>query len=240
MTREKYRSIFISDTHLGASYSHPEYLNHFLKTIEVENLFLVGDIFDFWAMRKSVVWNKHSNNVVQKILKLSKETKIFYIVGNHDEALRKLFPITIHNIQIVDECVHILSNGKKALVTHGDLFDFTITHLKALAKLGSFLYANLIRLNRFLQWIQVKLNLPYWSLSKYAKEKTKKAISFIKNFEDTMIDYKNRNGCDIVICGHIHTPKNSEEYVNCGDWVENFSYVVEKNDGSLEIKYFKH
>lgn len=234
----KGKSVFVSDIHIGASYSHPELFHKFLKSLDVENIFLVGDIFDFWAMRRKVVWNKHSNSVIQKLLKLSKKTKIYYIVGNHDEAIRNLLPISLDNIEILNEYTHTLTTGTKILIVHGDLFDYTITHLKFLAKIGSVLYDFIIKLNRFLHWIQTIFRLPYWSLSKYAKEKTKKAVSFVRNFEDVMINYKNTKGCDVVLCGHIHTPKLDTEYVNCGDWIENFSFVLENNNGILELKYF--
>jgi UDP-2,3-diacylglucosamine pyrophosphatase LpxH len=236
----KCKSIFVSDTHIGAAYSNPEFFHKFLKTIEAENIFLVGDIFDFWAMKRKVVWNKHSNNVIQKFLKLSKHSKLFYIIGNHDEAIRRILPISLFNIEITNEYIHTLANGKKLLVIHGDLFDYTITHLKFLAKIGSILYDLIIKINRFIHWIQTTFHLPYWSLSKFAKEKTKEAISFIRNFEDVMINYKNAKDCDIVLCGHIHTPKMSKEYINCGDWIENFSFIIENYDGSLELKYFRN
>lgn len=240
MEKHKYRSIFISDTHLGARYSNPDKLFSFLKSVECDYIFLVGDIFDFWAIKRNPSWNDHSNDVLRKFLKIAKKSKVYYLTGNHDEVVRKFTPTSFENIIVVDEFIHTLQNNKKVILVHGDIFDFVTGNLKWLAKIGSTIYDYLIILNRFIHWIQFHLGLPYWSISKFAKSKTKKALSHIKNFENLAIDYAKEKGCDLIICGHIHTPKLSECYANCGDWVENFSYIVEEMDGTLKLLQYNH
>lgn len=239
MEKHKYRSLFISDIHLGAKYSNPEKFLEFIKTIDCEYIFLVGDIFDFWALNKSSHWPEQNNDILRKLLKKAKKSKVFYLPGNHDDVVRKFIPLSFENIFVVDEYTHILANNRKVLLVHGDIFDFFGGHLKWIAKLGSILYDYLIALNRCIHWIQSKFNLPYWSISKFAKSKTKKALSHIKNFENVAIRYAEEKGCDSIICGHIHTPKITDSYLNCGDWIESYSYIVEEFDGTLKLLQYK-
>ncbi len=235
------KSIFISDVHLGTNDSQAASLLIFLRDYECENLFLVGDVIDGWELRRKVKWSQDHSDVIQKLLrKARKGTKVHYILGNHDEFLRDFLPISLgDNIEISDEVVYSAINGKKYLVIHGDLFD-TITMTKRwLALLGDKSYLFLLKLNRPINFIRRHLGLGYWSLSKRVKRSVKKAVSYITDYEQILASEAKNSGVDGVICGHIHEPEIKHifgiEYMNCGDWVENCSALIEHFDGRFEI-----
>jgi UDP-2,3-diacylglucosamine pyrophosphatase LpxH len=231
-----YRTIFISDLHLGFRGAKAKNLLSFLKSVDCDTLFLVGDIFDFMVMNG---WNADCTAVVVRVLKMMKNgTKIVYIPGNHDDAIRHYIPIEFGNeIQFTDEYVYTTLNGLRLLVIHGDIFDFVT---KWMWILGSHIYDWLIRLNTFVHKLRVLLGFKtYWSLSAYLKKKTKRALSAIKNFETAVIHYARMKGCDGAVAGHIHSAVMHEVegmlYVNCGDWVESLTAFVEHVDGKLEL-----
>lgn len=164
--------LFISDTHLGTRASQTKLLNKFLDTVTMDELYLVGDIIDIWAWKKKIFWNKSHNEVIRKLLKISKKIPVYYILGNHDEAIRKFIPLDFGNIQICNY-KKFTWNGKRVHVLHGDQFDFVVNKFPFLAWLGTWLYDVIIYLNIVFSWIREKLGFPYWSLSKYLKEKAK-------------------------------------------------------------------
>jgi UDP-2,3-diacylglucosamine pyrophosphatase LpxH len=235
------KSIFISDVHLGTSGSQALALLEFLRDYESENLFLVGDIVDGWELRRKFNWAQSHSDVIQKLLrKARKGAAVYYILGNHDEFLRDFLPITLgDNVTICDEFEYTALNGKRYLIIHGDLFDAITMTKKWLALLGDKSYLFLLRLNRPINFIRKALGFNYWSLSKYAKRNVKKAVSFITDYEQVLASEAKNRKVDGVICGHIHEPQMREmfgiEYINCGDWVENCSAVIEHFDGRLEI-----
>lgn len=240
METRNYRSVFISDVHLGTKMSQPELLLEFLKTVECERLYLVGDIIDGWAMHKKFYWPQMHNDVIQKMLrKARKGTDIIYLPGNHDEFLRSFGEQLLGNIQMVDSIVHEGADGKKYLVMHGDQFDIVIKHAKWLAHLGSWAYDFLIALNVTVASMRSALNLSYWSLSAWAKYKVKTAVNFIGDFESNLANYARAKGSDGIICGHIHHANIRDidgiSYMNCGDWVESCTALVENLDGTWEI-----
>lgn len=240
METRNYRSVFISDVHLGTKMSQPELLLEFLKTVECERLYLVGDIIDGWAMHKKFYWPQMHNDVIQKMLrKARKGTDIIYLPGNHDEFLRSFGEQLLGNIQMVDSIVHEGADGKKYLVMHGDQFDIVIKHAKWLAHLGSWAYDFLIALNVTVASIRSALNLSYWSLSAWAKYKVKTAVNFIGDFESNLANYARAKGSNGIICGHIHHANIRDidgiSYMNCGDWVESCTALVENLDGTWEI-----
>jgi UDP-2,3-diacylglucosamine pyrophosphatase LpxH len=242
---ERYRSIWISDIHLGTPGCKAEYLVDFLKYNDSEYLYLVGDIIDGWQLKRGWYWRQSHNDVIQKILRKSRKgTRVLYIAGNHDEALRPFAGMMFGDIAIVDEAVHDLLNGKKLWVTHGDLFDGIIQHAKWLAYLGDSLYTFILKLNNTFNHLRHKFGMSYWSLSQYLKHRVKNAVSFITQFETILTDEAKRRGYDGVLCGHIHKPEirhiNGILYCNDGDWVESLSAIVETYSGELKIIHWPY
>jgi UDP-2,3-diacylglucosamine pyrophosphatase LpxH len=237
----KVRSIFLSDIHLGTRACQAERLLEFLREYESEQLFLLGDIVDFWAMKRGVFWSTRHNTVVQKILKRARQgTDVVFIPGNHDEALREHVGISFGQIRLVREHIHTAADGKRYLLTHGDDFDQVTKYHRWAAVLGDHAYALAVRLNALLSWIRRRLGIAgYWSLAGYAKRKVKGAVSFIFEFEESVVRYVKELGVDGVICGHIHAAAIKEiggiTYINCGDWVDSCTAILEHHDGHMEL-----
>jgi UDP-2,3-diacylglucosamine pyrophosphatase LpxH len=238
-----YKSIFISDVHLGSKDSKAAELNEFLKTVESENIYLVGDIIDAWKIQQNKFkWKNSHTDVVRTLLKKSRKgTQIIYVAGNHDEFLRPMirYAANFGNVKICNQIVHEGLDGKKYLVVHGDLFD-GITRLSPwLSFMGDKAYDVLLDINSRFNWIRHRMGFGYWSLSKWLKHRVKKAIDFIFEFERTITAYAKRKGYDGVICGHIHYAEiktvNDIIYMNDGDWVESKTALVEHMDGRWEI-----
>ncbi len=235
-----YRSIWISDIHLGTPGCQAEYLLDFLRNNESEQLYLVGDIIDGWQLKRSWYWPQSHNDVVQKVLRKSRKgTKVVYVAGNHDEAARQFLGLSLGGIDICDEATHALADGRKFLVVHGDLYDAVVLHARWLAIIGDQLYTFILKLNRWFNHVRAKLGLRYWSLSQYLKHKTKNAVNFMTAFEDAVAKAARARGFDGVICGHIHKPMiktiDGVVYCNDGDWVESLSALVETHEGELRI-----
>jgi UDP-2,3-diacylglucosamine pyrophosphatase LpxH len=238
--KKRYRSIFISDVHLGTRHSNAEKLLEFLKSTEADRYYLIGDIIDGWMMRKKVYWPQEHNNVVQFFLKQSKkDIKVIYITGNHDEFLREYSGTIMGNIQIVDNIIHTGVDGKRYLVIHGDQFDLVTMNAKWLAMIGGWLYDRMIDFNRHLQSIYNILGINGFSLSAWAKSSVKEAVNFIGDYEKVVADAAKRRCVDGVVCGHIHHANicsfDNIEYMNCGDWVESCTAIVEYDNGKFEI-----
>jgi UDP-2,3-diacylglucosamine pyrophosphatase LpxH len=241
--QKKYKSIFISDIHLGTRGCKAEQLCDFLKNNTSENLYLVGDIIDGWRLRRKYYWPQSHTNVVRRILTAAKrDTQVVYVVGNHDESLRDLLPFDIHfgNIELVNQCRYKAINGKTYMIIHGDMFDTALRNkLTWLYHFGDMLYTQLLLINTVLVKIRKWFGLPYWSLSAYLKNKTKEAISFMSDFETLITDYCNKQKADGVICGHVHKADikmiKNIEYMNDGDWVESMTALVENWNGKWEI-----
>ena len=247
LQNSKYKSIFISDLHLGTPGCSADELCDFLKNNTCDRLYLVGDIVDGWALSKKAFWPQSHSNVVRRILTAAKRgTKVYWIVGNHDEVLRNWFDFRLQfgRIRILNEYIHHAVNGKKYLVTHGDIFDPLMNSGKFLMYFGDFIYTWLMRFNRYVNWVRRKLNLKYWSLSAYLKSQAKETIDMLFKYKQTMVAYTKKKGYDGVICGHIHTPAieviNGIEYMNDGDWVESLTALVETHEGEFKlVKYYK-
>lgn len=237
-----FRSVFISDLHLGTRDSQAEHLLEFIRSIECEHLYLVGDIIDGWGLRRSWNWSQPQSDVLQKILrKARKGTKVHYIIGNHDEFLRPFLPMVMgENITIQDEKIHEGANGRRYLVVHGDMFDAVTMTKKWVAHLGDRCYLLLLRLNRpvntFRRWFG---KYHYWSLSRAAKQSVKQAVGFITDYEEVLSSHARERAFEGVICGHIHHAEirsiNGVEYLNCGDWVESCTAIVETYDGEFVV-----
>ena len=234
------RSVWISDVHLGTPGCQAKALLDFLRTVDCETLFLVGDIIDGWQLRRNWYWPQAHNDVVQKVLrKARKGTKVIFIPGNHDEFARKYLGHSFGGVEVVDEYIHELADGRKLWVTHGDYFDGVIQCAKWLAYVGDWAYELTLRVNRHFNTLRGRLGLPYWSLSKYLKLKVKRAVSYVGDFESAVAREARSRGMQGVVCGHIHHAEmrmiDGVLYCNDGDWVESLTALVEHADGRLEI-----
>jgi len=235
-----YRSVFISDIHLGTKMSQADQLLEFMKTFECNKIYLVGDIIDCWAMSKKKYWAQSHSDLIQKLLRRARKgVEIVYIPGNHDEMLREYCDAEFGHIILVQECIHVGMDGKLYLVTHGDKFDIVIRNAKWLAHLGSWAYDLSIMLNVLVNRVRSWLNLPVWSLSAYLKMRVKESVNFIGNYEETLSNYVKNQELSGIICGHIHHANICDydgiRYMNCGDWVESCTALVEHHNGSFEI-----
>jgi UDP-2,3-diacylglucosamine pyrophosphatase LpxH len=238
--KARYRAVWISDLHLGTPGCQAEALLDFLKHVECDHLFLVGDIIDGWQLRRSWYWPQAHNDVVQKLLrKARKGTRVIFIPGNHDEFARRYVGHNFGGIDVAEEWIHETADGRKLWVMHGDLFDGVIQCAKWLAHVGDTLYEFTLKLNRYLNTMRARLGLPYWSLSKYLKLKVKRAVSYVGDFENAVAREARRRGVHGVVCGHIHHAEMRDIdgilYANDGDWVESLTALVEHADGRLEI-----
>jgi UDP-2,3-diacylglucosamine pyrophosphatase LpxH len=236
----RYRTIFISDIHLGTAGCQAELLLDFIRHVECDRLFLVGDIIDGWKLKSGWRWPQAHNDVVQKILRLARKgTDVIYIPGNHDDRIRDFCGTHFGGIVVARDAIHETADGRRFLVVHGDEFDGVVNHAKWLAFLGDWAYRTILMLNTQLNRTRRKLGFGYWSLSAYLKGKVKNALQFVENFEAAVAEEAKRRGVDGVICGHIHKAEmrtfGDILYINDGDWVESCTAVVETFDGKLEI-----
>jgi UDP-2,3-diacylglucosamine pyrophosphatase LpxH len=234
------RSVWISDIHLGFKGCQAEVLLDFLHSIETEYLFLVGDIVDFWSIKKTPHWPQAHTNVIRSILgKAKHNTRVIYVPGNHDEQMRSCVGHKFGNLEIHLDYVHTTADGKKLLVMHGDEFDIIVKHSRMLANLGSWAYDKLLSLNHIVNRFRKLFNFSYWSLAAYLKYKVKNAVSFISSFEDALAHFAEERKVGGVVCGHIHHAEirkiENILYCNDGDWVESCSAIFEHLDGRLEL-----
>ena len=234
------RTVFISDIHLGTPGCQAEALLDFLRDVECDTLYLVGDIIDGWQLRRSWYWPQAHNDVVQKLLrKARKGTRVIFVPGNHDEFARRYVMHNFGGVDVVDEAMHVTADGRKLWVTHGDHFDGVIQCARWLAVLGDMAYEFILKVNRWFNSARARLGLPYWSLSRYLKLKVKRAVSYVSDFESAVAREARKRGADGVVCGHIHHAEMREIdgvlYCNDGDWVESLTALVEHRDGRLEI-----
>jgi UDP-2,3-diacylglucosamine pyrophosphatase LpxH len=238
-----YRSIFVSDVHLGTKDCQADKLNNFLKHNSCDTLYLVGDIIDAWKIQQNKWrWKQSHTNVVRRVLGHAKRgTRVVFIAGNHDEFLRPMIPygFSFGLIEIHNQIEHIGADGKHYLVVHGDLFDGITRLAPWIAFLGDKAYDFVLELNNKFNWIRRRMGFGYWSLSRYLKYKVKKAVDFVFKFEENLANYCKKRGFDGVICGHIHHAEikeiNGVAYMNDGDWVESCTALVEHWDGRWEI-----
>jgi UDP-2,3-diacylglucosamine pyrophosphatase LpxH len=239
--KNHYKSIFISDLHLGTSACASDHLNKFLKESKSDNLFLIGDVIDMWALKRKWKWPQSHSDIIKKIINRAKNTNVVYIIGNHDEPLRNWLHhgLEFGNIHFCNEYEYNSISGEKWLLVHGDAFDNVIKYTW-LVLLGDRIYTILLKTNTIINCFRYKFGLGYWSLSKYLKAKTKSALNFIYKFENYLTKYAKDNNYDGVFAGHIHHPVikklNNVMYMNTGDWCETCSVVVERLDGVFELK----
>jgi UDP-2,3-diacylglucosamine pyrophosphatase LpxH len=235
-----FRSLFISDVHLGTRGCQAERLLDFLRYHDADVIYLVGDIVDGWQLKSSWYWPQAHNDVVQKLLRKGRKgARLIYIPGNHDEFLRGYYGTHFGGIEVVESLIHESPDGRRYLVIHGDCFDLVVTQARWLALLGDKAYEFAVFVNRLFNGVRRRLGFPYWSLSQWAKLKVKNAVSYIGEFEKTLVAEAEREKVNGVICGHIHKAAIHDDfgirYINCGDWVESCTAIAEHSDGRFEI-----
>ncbi len=241
--RRRYRTIWISDVHLGTRGCNARLLIDFLDHVDSDTLYLVGDIIDGWRMKKRFYWPEPHNAILRRVMKRAKRgTRVVYVPGNHDEMFRQFTGMSFGGVEIRRRAIHVAADGRRLLVLHGDEFDAVMLAHRWLAFLGDTAYTLLLKLNVIVNGVRRKLGLPYWSLSKHAKHKVKNAVEFISRFEETVAREAARLGVDGVVCGHIHTAETRRFgdvlYYNDGDWVEGCTALVEHRDGRMEILHW--
>ena len=239
----RHRTLFVSDFHLGTRACQADALLEFLKHHDAETIYLVGDIVDFWRVKRGPVWPQSHNDVMQKLLrKVRKGSHIVYIPGNHDEALRDYCGQHFGGIDILRDTIHTTADGRRLLVMHGDEFDVVMHYARWLAVLGDRSYELALWLNSPLNWLRRRLGFGYWSLSAYLKYRVKSAVNFIGEFERMLAAEARRRGVDGIVCGHIHHAADHMidgiQYLNCGDWVESCTAISEEFDGSLHVLHW--
>ncbi len=238
------RSIFLSDIHLGTRACQADQLLSFLRHHQAEQIYLVGDIVDFWSLSRGIYWPELHNTFVQKILKRARhDVRVVFVPGNHDEALREYAGTDFGDIHVMRETTHVAADGRRYLVMHGDEFDQITRYHRWLAVAGDIGYSFLVRVNVLLSWCRRKLRKPgYWSLAGYAKQRIKGALEFIYGFEEAVAHQARNRQLDGVICGHIHSAVIKDidgvTYINCGDWVDSCTAIVEHFDGRMELVYW--
>ncbi len=241
--RRRYRTIWISDIHLGTKGCNAELLIDFLDHTDSETMYLVGDIIDGWRLKKKVYWPPEHNDVVWRILKRARRgTRIVYIPGNHDEMMRPFAGMNFGGVEIQRAAFHETADGRRLMVLHGDEFDAVMLAHRWLAVVGDALYHMMMGLNRWVNVARRAFGMPYWSLSKVAKHKVKNAVEFISRYEEVVARAAAERGVDGVVCGHIHTAEirtfDGIEYYNDGDWVEGCTALVEHFDGTMELLHW--
>lgn len=239
----QYRTIFISDVHLGTKDCKAAQLNAFLKQYSCERLYLVGDIFDGWRMRDGVFWTASFNRVLRRLLKLAKRgVEITYITGNHDEFLRKYANISFDNIHLCNRATHITADHRKLLIIHGDQFEGVARCSRWLRHIGDHGYALLMLLNRWFNRLRAKYGYGYWSFSGFLKQHINRAQTYISDYEHAVAYGAKKQGFDGVVCGHIHHAAHRHlldvDYYNTGDWVESCTAVVEDFAGHMHVMYW--
>ena len=236
----RYRTIWISDLHLGTRGCKAGFLLDFLRRNDADTIYLVGDIIDGWRLKKSWYWPQTHNDLVQKVLrKVRKGARVIYIPGNHDEWLRDYTLLQFGGVEVADEAIHVMADGRRLLVIHGDVFDAVVKHARWLAVLGDGAYTAALWLNRHFNIVRRRLGYPYWSLSAHLKHRVKNAVQYMASFAEAVADEAIRRKVDGVVCGHIHHAEIREIsgvlYCNDGDWVESCTALVEHFDGTLEL-----
>ncbi len=239
-TQRHYRTIVLSDVHLGSKWSKTKEASRFLKKNSCDTLILCGDIIDGWAILrgKKMKWKRSHTNFMKVLLDLSHNTRIVYVRGNHDDFLDRIIPINFLNISIVRDWVYT-SGGKRYYVLHGDVFDRVTSSMSWLAKIGDVGYSMLLWLNKTYNHRRIRKGLPYYSIASDIKQKVKASVSYISDFERHVVDIARKKECDGVICGHIHKPEVTQiegvTYLNAGDWIESLSALTEDFEGNWEI-----
>ena len=235
-----YRTLFISDVHLGMRSCQATVLLDFLKHVDANTIYLVGDIVDFWKVRRGPHWPQSHNDVLQKLLRKSRKgSRVIFIPGNHDDGLRDYCGMNFGGIEIRRDAIHEAANGRRYVVLHGDEFDVVVRYARWLAFLGDRSYDFALALNVPLNFARRMLGMDAWSLAKFLKLRVKTAVSYIGEYEKALASEARRRDAHGLISGHIHHANDRNidgiHYLNCGDWVESCTAIGERSDGTFEI-----
>jgi UDP-2,3-diacylglucosamine pyrophosphatase LpxH len=238
-----YRSIWISDVHLGTRHSQVGKLLDFLRETECEQLYIVGDFIDGWQLRRKWYWTEEYNLLVQKLLRKNrKQTQVTFIIGNHDEFLEQFLGLNFGAVQLAERTVHIAADGKRYVVLHGHQFDGLAHFNRLLDRVGSALYERILDMNIWVNRVRRLLGFGYWSFASYIKLKAKRAMKYVNDYEEALIQFARKSEACGVICGHIHRPEIRQigevVYMNCGDWIENCTALVEDFTGKISLINF--
>jgi UDP-2,3-diacylglucosamine pyrophosphatase LpxH len=238
-----YRAVWISDVHLGTKHAQVDALLAFLRSIECEQLYLVGDFIDGWELRHKWFWRDDYNVLIQKLLRKSrKQTRITYITGNHDEFVEEFLGLRFGSVTLARQAIHTGVDGRRYLVIHGHQCDGVMHFNRLLDRVGSRIYQHLLDLNLYFNRIRRRLGCGYWSLSAYLKFKAKRAVSYVNDYEKALALLARKQKLDGVICGHIHRAEIKDlggvRYLNCGDWVESCTALAEDFAGNIRLIHF--
>jgi len=238
-----HRSIWISDVHLGTKHAQVTALLAFLRVNECQHLYIVGDLIDGWELKHKWFWREEYNLLIQKLLRKSrKQTRITYITGNHDEFVEEFLGLRFGNVTLARQAIHTGVDGRRYLVIHGHQSDGVAHFNQLFDRLGSRIYQRLLDLNIYLNRIRRRLGFGHWSLAAYLKQQAKRAVKHVSNYEEALAQMARMKKLDGVICGHIHRaeikPVNGVQYLNCGDWVESCTALVEDFEGNIRLIYF--
>jgi UDP-2,3-diacylglucosamine pyrophosphatase LpxH len=238
-----YRSLWISDVHLGTKHAQVDKLLEFLRDTECEHLYIVGDFIDGWQLRRKWYWTEEYNLLIQKLLRKNrKKTRVTFITGNHDEFLEKFLGMSFGAVRLVERAVHTTADGKRYLVIHGHQFDGLSHFNRLLDRVGSVMYDRILDLNVWINRARRTLGFGCWSFASFIKLKAKAAVKYVTDYEDAMIQFTRKSGMNGVICGHIHRPEIRDLgdvfYMNTGDWVENCTALAEDFDGKFTLIKF--
>jgi UDP-2,3-diacylglucosamine pyrophosphatase LpxH len=238
-----YRSIWISDIHLGSKHARVGALLDFLRHHDSQHLYIVGDFIDGWELSRRWYWRDEYNVLIQKLLRKSrKDTRVTFIVGNHDEFLQHFLGLRFGSVRLVERCLHTGADGRKYLVLHGHQFDGLVTFNRLLERVGSRLYDWILDFNLLLNRIRRRLGFGYWSVAAYLKFKAKSAVKYVTQYEEAMVGLARTQRVQGVICGHIHRAEIRDiqgiRYLNSGDWVESCTALVEEHDGTMRLVHW--
>lgn len=237
------RALFISDVHLGTRAAQAQELLDFLRQVQADTIYLVGDIIDFWRIQRGLIWPPSHSNVLQELLERARQgTRVVFIPGNHDAGLRRYCGKRFGSIEIEHSTVHETVDGRRYLVMHGDDYDVVVQRAHWLAVLGERGYSAALAINRPFNWMRARLGFDYWSLSAFLKERVKGCVNRASRFEQALAEAASRHNAAGIICGHIHKAASHRfgdvHYLNTGDWVESCTAVIEQSDGKLEIVHW--
>ena len=235
-----YRTLFISDFHLGTRFAEAAPLVRFLEALEAQTIYLVGDIVDFWRIDKHRNWPQSHSDVITTLLRKAREgTRLILIPGNHDESLRTFAGQMFHGVEVRLNDIHTTRDGRRFFITHGDECDVVVQRMRWLAHLGDAAYASALWVNRYFNVVRRRAGMGYWSVSAFLKRRVKKAVNTVFGFETKLVSRARAVGADGVICGHVHeaSMRRIEDmlYVNCGDWVESCTAAAELLNGEIRI-----
>jgi UDP-2,3-diacylglucosamine pyrophosphatase LpxH len=234
------KTAFISDLHLGTRDCQAAELAHFLRAVEMEELFLVGDIVDLWSMRRGIYWPASHHEVLRLIVEKARSgTRVIYVPGNHDELARALCGSLLAGIEVHSEFEHVTRGGKRMLVLHGDVFDGAVRFSPLLKATGCALYSVAQFISHYVNLVRGVMGMPRWSMATAIKSRVGDARDYVRRFEIAAAHEAGRRGFDGIICGHIHRPQVEQVegvlYCNDGDWVEHCTALIEDRNGELRL-----